>query len=64
MIMPARRSVEQLRGIEARVKRTHYQLLAQKYGVKWTSRAYNPELGRLPTCPTAVCRPLPLRSTA
>ncbi len=40
---PARRSVEQLRGIEgARVKRT-YQLLAQKYGVKWTGRAYNPE---------------------
>jgi CRISPR-associated protein Cas1 len=40
---PARRSVEQLRGIEgARVKRT-YQLLAQKYGVKWAGRAYNPE---------------------
>lgn len=40
---PARRSVEQLRGIEgARVKRT-YQLLAQKFGVKWSGRAYNPE---------------------
>ena len=40
---PARRSVEQLRGIEgARVKRS-YQLLAQKFGVKWTGRAYNPE---------------------
>lgn len=40
---PARRSVEQLRGIEgARVKRM-YQLLAQKFGVKWSGRAYNPE---------------------
>ncbi len=40
---PARRSVEQLRGIEgARVKRS-YQLLAQKFGVKWSGRAYNPE---------------------
>ena len=39
----ARRSVEQLRGIEgARVKRS-YQLLAQKFGVKWSGRAYNPE---------------------
>lgn len=40
---PARRSVEQLRGIEgARVRRT-YQLLAQKFGVKWNGRDYNPE---------------------
>lgn len=40
---PARRSVEQLRGIEgARVRRT-YQLLAQKFGVKWKGRNYNPE---------------------
>ncbi len=40
---PARRSVEQLRGIEgARVKRS-YRLLAQKFGVKWSGRAYNPE---------------------
>lgn len=40
---PARRSVEQLRGIEgARVKRT-YQLLAQKFGIKWSGRNYNPE---------------------
>ncbi|MBN8441939.1 MAG: type I-E CRISPR-associated endonuclease Cas1 [Thauera sp.] len=40
---PARRSVEQLRGIEgARVRRT-YQLLAQKFGVKWSSRDYNPD---------------------
>lgn len=40
---PTRRSVEQLRGIEgARVRRT-YQLLAQKFGVKWKGRSYNPE---------------------
>jgi CRISPR-associated protein Cas1 len=40
---PARRSVEQLRGIEgARVRRT-YQILAQQFGVKWTGRDYNPE---------------------
>lgn len=39
---PERRSVDQLRGIEgARVKRT-YQLLAQKFGVKWTGREYDP----------------------
>lgn len=40
---PARRSVEQLRGIEgARVRRT-YQLLAQQFGVSWRGRSYNPE---------------------
>ncbi len=40
---PARRSVEQLRGIEgARVRRT-YQLLAQQFGVKWTGRDYDAE---------------------
>jgi len=40
---PDRRSVDQLRGIEgARVRRT-YQLLAQKYGVKWNGRDYDPE---------------------
>lgn len=40
---PERRSVEQLRGIEgARVRRT-YQLLAQRFGVKWTGREYDPE---------------------
>jgi CRISP-associated protein Cas1 len=33
---PARRSIDQLRGIEgARVRET-YKLLAQKYGVRWT----------------------------
>lgn len=38
---PARRSVEQLRGIEgARVRRT-YQLLAQRFGVNWKGRDYD-----------------------
>ncbi|WP_028999890.1 type I-E CRISPR-associated endonuclease Cas1e [Azohydromonas australica] len=40
---PARRSVDQLRGIEgARVRRT-YQMLAQKFGVRWNGRDYDPE---------------------
>jgi CRISPR-associated protein Cas1 len=38
---PARRSVDQLRGIEgARVRRC-YQLLAQQFGVKWSGRDYD-----------------------
>jgi len=38
---PARRSVEQLRGIEgARVRET-YKLLARQYGVTWQSRNYD-----------------------
>lgn len=38
---PARRSVEQLRGIEgARVRKT-YQLLAQRYGLTWKARNYD-----------------------
>ncbi len=41
---PARRSVEQLRGIEgARVRRT-YQLLAQRFGVQWKGRDYDPTI--------------------
>lgn len=40
---PARRSVDQLRGIEgARVRRS-YQLLARQFGVKWSGRDYDPE---------------------
>lgn len=40
---PQRRSVEQLRGIEgARVKRL-YKTIAQRYGVKWAGRKYNPK---------------------
>lgn len=40
---PARRSVDQLRGIEgARVRET-YRLLSQKYGVTWDGRKYDPQ---------------------
>lgn len=40
---PARRSVEQLRGIEgARVRKT-YALLAKQYGVQWHGRRYDPK---------------------
>lgn len=40
---PARRSVEQLRGIEgARVRQTYSQL-AKRYGVKWNGRKYDPK---------------------
>lgn len=39
---PERRSVEQLRGIEgARVKKI-YASMAQRYGVKWQGRRYDP----------------------
>lgn len=38
---PARRSIDQLRGIEgARVRET-YKLLAQRHGVKWSARRYD-----------------------
>lgn len=40
---PQRRSVDQLRGIEgARVRKT-YQLLAQRHGVTWHGRKYDPK---------------------
>lgn len=38
---PARRSVEQLRGIEGARVRKMYQLLAQRYGVQWKGRNYD-----------------------
>ncbi|WP_421996002.1 type I-E CRISPR-associated endonuclease Cas1e [Roseococcus sp.] len=39
---PARRSVDQLRGIEgARVRET-YRLLAQRHGAEWSGRVYDP----------------------
>ena len=39
---PEKRSVDQLRGIEgARVRKT-YQMLAQRHGVKWKGRNYDP----------------------
>jgi CRISPR-associated protein Cas1 len=40
---PARRSVEQLRGIEGVRVRTLYQNLARKYGLEWRTRRYDPE---------------------
>jgi CRISPR-associated protein Cas1 len=41
---PARRSIEQLRGIEgARVRET-YKQLARKFGVTWEGRQYDPEV--------------------
>ncbi len=40
---PARRSVQQLRGIEgARVKKT-YELMAKQFGVQWKGRRYDPK---------------------
>ena len=40
---PARRSVQQLRGIEgARVRRT-YQILAHQFGINWAGRDYDPD---------------------
>ncbi len=39
---PAKRSIDQLRGIEgARVRKT-YQLLAKRHGVSWKGRSYDP----------------------
>lgn len=40
---PARRSVDQLRGIEGARVRKMYQLLAQKFGVEWKARNYDIE---------------------
>jgi CRISPR-associated protein Cas1 len=40
---PERRSVEQLRGIEGVRVRKLYQALAQRHGVTWKRRNYNPE---------------------
>lgn len=39
---PERRSVDQLRGIEGARVRRMYELLAQKYGVAWKRRDYDP----------------------
>ncbi|PIJ49778.1 subtype I-E CRISPR-associated endonuclease Cas1 [Erwinia sp. OLTSP20] len=40
---PARRSVEQLRGIEGVRVKGIYQLLAKQYGIKWQGRRYDPK---------------------
>ena len=39
---PERRSIEQLRGIEGVRVRKMYQILAQRHGIKWTRRNYDP----------------------
>ncbi|MFZ1344249.1 type I-E CRISPR-associated endonuclease Cas1e [Thiothrix eikelboomii] len=41
---PAKRSVQQLRGIEGARVRKIYELLAQKYGVTWKRRNYDPDV--------------------
>ncbi len=40
---PSRRSVNQLRGIEGARVRKMYKRLAQKYGVEWKGRKYDPK---------------------
>jgi CRISPR-associated protein Cas1 len=40
---PAKRSVDQLRGIEGARVRKMYELLAKQYGVKWHGRRYDPK---------------------
>jgi len=40
---PSRRSVNQLRGIEGARVRKLYQLLAQRHGVEWHGRRYDPK---------------------
>lgn len=40
---PARRSVDQLRGIEGARVRELYKLLAQRHGVRWEGRRYDPQ---------------------
>ena len=40
-VPPERRSVEQLRGIEGARVRKMYQLLAQRYGIRWHARDYD-----------------------
>lgn len=41
--VPARRSVDQLRGIEGARVREMYRLLAQRHGVTWDGRRYDPQ---------------------
>lgn len=48
---PLRRSVEQLRGIEGARVRESYKVMANRFGVQWKTRDYNPkdwEAGDLP----------------
>lgn len=39
---PAKRSIDQLRGIEGSRVRRSYEIIAQQYRVKWKGRRYNP----------------------
>ena len=40
---PVKRSIDQLRGIEGQRVRHTYRLLAQRYGVVWKGRSYDPD---------------------
>lgn len=40
---PQRRSVDQLRGIEGSRVRKTYKIIAQRYGVEWNGRKYDPK---------------------
>ncbi len=40
---PAKRSVDQLRGIEGARVRSMYRLLSQQFGVQWQARSYDVE---------------------
>lgn len=40
---PAKRSIEQLRGIEGARVRAQYKMLATQHGVKWEGRKYDPK---------------------
>lgn len=61
---PARRSADQLRGIEgARVRET-YKAIAARYGVSWRGRDYDPENWNWRTSSTAASPPPPRLSTA
>lgn len=40
---PAKRSVDQLRGIEGARVRKMYEMMAKDYGVKWNGRRYDPK---------------------
>jgi CRISP-associated protein Cas1 len=40
---PERRSIDQLRGMEGQRVKQIYQLMAQRYGVKWSGRSYDAE---------------------
>ncbi|MEX1216494.1 type I-E CRISPR-associated endonuclease Cas1e [Saccharospirillum sp.] len=40
---PERRSIDQLRGVEGARVREQYKLLAQRYGIEWHGRRYDPK---------------------